>query len=85
MCVHVRVCTCLRVWRRGPPHCQPLPSPCPHPPTTPPPPPKAADTLFLRAALAATVKRGVSVHLLFAFEYAVLASAALVTCAKYVL
>ncbi len=46
---------------------------------------QAIDLTFLHFSLSRTLKRGVSVHLLFAFEYTVQASTIVLTFVKYCL
>ena len=50
-----------------------------------PPRPQVVDALFLQYTLQRTLVKGVSVHLLFAFEFAIQASTIVMTFVKYVL
>ena len=54
-------------------------------PPAPPPAPQAIDLAFLHHSLSRTLRRGVSVDLLFAFEYTVQASTIVLTFVKYCL
>ena len=65
------------------PHVPYPPPPTPLPPSHPPK--QGIDIAFLHFTLSKTVQHGVSVHLLFAFEYAVLASTITTTAIKYCL